>query len=304
MKASEEERASVLIFASVTRPILWHMRVLAAFYEIPRTIAILHGGLSAALRRPRYNLAARWLSLGSAMAAAPSALSFAVLEKHILETVQNADSRLAHRIDLFPHPLPPDLLEGGARVPPETPPIKIGLLGLCTPQKGLFTFLRLAQRLTGTLVGNLEFHIVGRIHSDHLEQAQRYSEYLTIPTSSEPLPRNRFVDELARLHYAAFFFDGRHYDATASGVLLDCIALGIPLIGRRHPLIDALRESAGNIGEFCEEGQEEAMVRQLVERFDRDRYREQQANMLSLREARMPQALATYLQSAARRQFR
>lgn len=78
------------------------------------------------------------------------------------------------------------------------------------------------------------------------------------------MPRPLFVERARRLTYGAFFFDGEHYSLTASGVLLDCIALGIPLLGCRHPLFTALEEEVGEIGHFCQPGEETAMVEQVI----------------------------------------
>jgi glycosyltransferase involved in cell wall biosynthesis len=232
------------------------------------------------------------------MLRAPRPMHFLVLERAILDTVRRKAPPLAARLTVLPHPLPPDLLEPPRLERPPAPPVKIGLLGLCTPQKGLNVFLDLARKLADS-PARIEFHVVGRIHEQFAERTLAFMRYLSGQPSQAPLPRAEFVRGAAALHYAAFFFDGGHYAATASGVLLDCIALGIPLIGRRHPLLDALTEAAGDIGELCAPGEEEAMLRRLAESFDLQRYEKQRANMLSLRAERTPQALAAALRRLA-----
>ena len=71
-------------------------------------------------------------------------------------------------------------------------------------------------------------------------------------------------------------------------MLLDCIALGIPIIGFVHPLFEQLQARVGEIGHFCLPGDELIMLKTLREKFSLDHYRTQCANIGSLRNTRNP----------------
>lgn len=172
-----------------------------------------------------------------------------VLEQSILDSITARDAELASGISVFPHPLPPDLLdEPPSRSIDTDAPIKIGLLGLCTPQKGLFRFLELAKYAKSSQVNRLEFEIIGRLHKDVISRAEPYMQYLHRPPANKIMPREEFVAAASNLHFAVFLFDGNYYNVTASGVSLDCIALGVPVIADSSELIHRLEREVGPIG--------------------------------------------------------
>lgn len=285
--------ADRVIFSSITASLLlalrFNVRRLNSKYQLG---AVVHGGLSELRWRPRFNLFKRWTSLRSAMATVPKWLSFWVLEQSIADALPRFAPELASRFAVFPHPLPPDLVDL-IHEPPQQP-LTIGLLGLATPQKGLLRFLNVASALRGRAA---KFHIVGRIHQDWRAKVAEQLVVLQQQPEAEPMPRPLFVERARRLTYGAFFFDGEHYSLTASGVLLDCIALGIPLLGCHHPLFTALEKEVGEIGHFCQPGEEVALVEEVINNFDPIRHRRQSEAMLRLRESRKSAALAKRLQA-------
>ncbi len=277
-----------VIFSSVTVPLLWACAVLGCLKPSSHRLGgVVHGGLAELRWRPRFNLFKRWTSLRWAMAMAPKWLSFWVLEQSIADALPRFAPELASRFAVFPHPLPPDLADI-VHEPPQQP-LAIGLLGLATPQKGLLRFLNVATALQAR---GAEFHLVGRIHQDWRAKVANQLTALVQQPETIPMPRPLFVERARRLTYGAFFFDGEHYSLTASGVLLDCIALGIPLLGCRHPLFTALEEEVGEIGHFCEAGEEVQMVADLIANFDPARHGAQCAAMRRLRHQRSVEALA------------
>lgn len=279
-----------VIFSSISIPLLWACRFWHGADPAFQIGCVLHGGLAELRWRPKFNLWKRWTGLRWAMSVSPKWLSFWVLEQSIADALPRFAPEVANRFAVFPHPLPPDLVEI-VHEPPQQP-LAIGLLGLATPQKGLLRFLNVATELRGR---GAEFHLVGRIHQDWRVKVASQLTTLAQQPETEPMPRPLFVERARRLTYGAFFFDGEHYSLTASGVLLDCIALGIPLLGCRHPLFTALEAEVGEIGHFCQPGEEVAMVEQLITGFDPTRHRQQSEAMLRLREPRMLSALAERL---------
>lgn len=280
-----------VIFSSVTIPLLWACR-LAGGSTAHQVGGVLHGGLAELRWRPRFNLWKRWISLRWALAKCPRWMTFWVLEQSIAEALGRFAPELVERFSVFPHPLPPDLV--GVRHQPPIVPLAIGLLGLATPQKGLLRFLAVAEAFYSR---GAEFHLVGRIHDEWRGKVEDQLSVLAEPPEVEPMPREIFVQRVSALSYSAFFFEGEHYALTASGVLLDCIALGIPLLACRHPMFQALEEEVGEIGHFCEPGDELAMVAGVISNFDAERYALQSKNMMRLRDSRLPSALSVKMRS-------
>jgi hypothetical protein len=300
VRRAEERRAEVLVLLSVSTELVWAFNALGRLRPLPRTVAVLHAGLAEVVRRPRYNLIERMASLRSAILASPPRIGFVVLERSILAFLTALDARLAGRMRLLPHPLPPDLLDNTpfrALRPGE--PIRIGLLGLCTPQKGLFRFLRLAEHARMAGAGRLEFEIVGRLHQDAVERARPYLQYLSRRPAEQRLPRHEFTDAVRRLHFGAFLFEGDHYELTASGVLLDAIATCLPLVTDHPGLVSHLEAEAGAIGVTSPAPFEHGdLVRRLLA-VTPEAYAGYSRNVLRLRTGRDPSALVPTLRELA-----
>lgn len=281
------EPGNRLVFSSITIPLLWACRLQMLAKPSHQVGAVLHGGLAELRWRPKFNLWKRWTGLRWALSHSPRWLTFWALEQSIASALQRFAPELAARFGVFPHPLPPDLSMVASHQPPVAP-LAIGLLGLATPQKGLLRFLAVAQELHRVAA----FRLVGRVHQDWRERVADQLAVLDLKPEAAPMARALFVSRVRELTYAAFFFEGEHYALTASGVLLDCIALGIPLLGRRHPLFSELEAEVGEIGHFCEAGEEVQMVAELVANFDPARHAAQCAAMRRLRHQRSVAALA------------
>ena len=286
-----EQPTDRLILTSVTTELIWALKANPASKQLPPALAILHGGLSEALRVPRYNLLARAASLRKALENAPATFRFAVLEHSILEMLDKRAPEVAKRVGVLPHPLPPDLLEARSQkvIKPDDH-VRVGLLGLCTPQKGLFRFLELARHARETGVSKLRFEIVGRLHQDSVSAAEPYMKYLDRGPASGRVPRENFIEAMTHLHYGAFLFEGNHYDLTASGVLLDCVGLSMPLVKTDGPLVRSLETRVGPIGLSIADDPGEATNRILSESYDN--YQEMAGNMTVLRDTRTPDAIA------------
>lgn len=284
--AAPDNRA---LFSSVTVPMLWALR-LGSFSPSHQLAAVIHSGLADLQHSARFNLVRRLLSLRAALLATPSWVRFWVLEQGIYQKLEQLAPALAKRTAVLLHPLPPDL--DNREHQGLSCPVRIGLLGLATPQKGLLHFLRLAKAFSGR---EIAFELVGRVHQSYRQQLTSELHYLDSMPVEAPLPRAEFVARIKRLSYAAFFFDGNHYSLTASGVLLDCIALGIPLLGRRHPHFEQLQANVGEIGCFCEPGGEVAMVEALLANPDQARYQAQCQAMRRLADERRPDVIGKHI---------
>jgi len=287
-------KRSKVIFLSTTPQLLWIWRIFPPPNNA-RWLGIMHGGLAEIRHKPRFNIFRKVFSLRTALNISHPKIRFAVLEKHIYDKLTQMMPSLKDRVDLYEHPLPPDLIGKERRhakiVGKE---IRLGLLGLCTPQKGLLRFLALAKHFSAS---GFRFDIVGRIHEDFQKTVEADLRYLCKKPSMLPLGRAEFTHCVSELHYAAFFFSGGHYSLTASGVLLDCIALGIPIVGFRHPLFEQLEVSVGEIGYFCLPGDEVILLEELRENVSQTQYDRQCANIIGLRDSRNPFNMSDQIRS-------
>lgn len=232
--------------------------------------------------------------LGAIMAS-QAAMQFVVLEQAIQQEIARRDQALASRFSVLPHFLPPDLLQPLPR--PERPvkPIRLGLLGLATPQKGLLNFMSLAREAQLNFPGEFEFELIGRLHEDFRYLKEECEQLTCAPLSDGVLSREEFVERIAHLDFALFLFAGGHYDLTASGVLVDCMALEVPVIARPKAIIQQVSDQAGGpIGLICPEGQELDMLEQ-VRKTTTSECQQFRQNLRLLADQRRPERLAELL---------
>jgi len=114
-------------------------------------------------------------------------------------------------------------------------PDSAGITGARYPAKGLLQFLALAKAAKSQFPGEFDFQLVGRLHTDYQYLAGEIEEEATdrkVP--EEVLSRGDFVARLRELDFALFLFQGVYYELTASGVLVDCIALNLPVISTEN----------------------------------------------------------------------
>lgn len=263
LEQARADEASDLLFLSCTPGLLLALAWLAPRLGANlRILAIHHGGLIELTRQRFGRSRPLWTGLGFAMRRAERAgVRFLVLEEVIRAQLDAIAPALARATGTLPHPVPGDIRPGDSRSDrrPGTP-IRIALLGLATPQKGLRVFLELARAMRERHPGVAEFHFVGRVHEDFAALAAQYAGYIATQPAAEPLARADFRAALERMDYACFFFEGTHYSMTASGVMLDCMAQGLPVIGRHSPLLDSLEARVGTIGVLCQPGMESQAV--------------------------------------------
>lgn len=286
--------AQALLLTSVTTGLLWSCRVLGLIRKPPRQIiAIFHAGLVSILR-PRRLAGLRKLAPGwGVIMLSDKKMQYLVLEKAILQQIAERDPLLATRFKVLSHPLPPDLLAGPRATKDAIKPIKIGFLGLATPQKGLLNFLSMARTAARRFPGDFEFELIGRLHDDYRYLKRECEQWTHHPVTDKVLSRKSFINRVSGLDFAVFLFDGKHYDLTASGVLVDCMALGLPVIARPNALIRQLTEEAGGpLGYSCAEGGEFQLLDQLQQDFSEQQNQQFRLNLLRLAAKRHPECLA------------
>ena len=297
LRLAREHAARAVIFFSVTQSLLYALSVLGT--ATPRTtfLGIMHGGLAElAPRRGRF---ARFVPRGLRLAmslATKRQLRFVVLEEAIRTQLHRIAPRIAEKTLVLPHPLPADVQPIPDSDAHEQP-ARLGLLGLATPQKGLFVFAECARRFRQKQPGQVEFHCIGRVHADARERIASFLDYFRTQPASAPLERARYRELLGSMDYACFFFAGGHYDLTASGALLDCIAAGLPIIGRRNALLDSIESRFGPIGVLYDHDDPDAAVQRAVELRSAPEYRTFRQNLLAAAAQRTTLATGARLDS-------
>lgn len=272
-----------VLFLSCTPALLLALAWLCRWGARRPVWAVLHGGLTEVTRRRLRRAGPSWTPLALGMRlAARAGVRFIVLEDVILQRLREVAPKLADRTQVLPHPVPADIGSGRRPEVRHAGPVRLALLGLATPQKGLRVFLELARTMHEQHPGVAEFHLVGRLHEDFVALAAQYARFLHGKPGVTPLPRNHYRAALEKIDYACFFFDGRHYEMTASGVILDCMALGVPVVGRRSPILDALEGRFGPIGVLCEAGGEVAAVLQAARVYAGPEYQSFGSSMVKL----------------------
>ena len=282
------DKRNLLIFASITVTILWTLRLFVKNVDV---WAIYHSGLQTLVGWRSRNPLKRIQDLETAVrGACAGRIQLIVLEKPILDTINSKMPEVGACVHLIEHPLPPGRFEV-VPVRLETP-LQFGFLGLGTKQKGIFAFIDVASKIKKRYPGRADFHVIGRLHQDIDREEMSAIDWLTTKPSGHRLDRDLYEKLVRQLHYVCLFFEGRQYDVTASGVLLDCIGREKPIVTSNVALFKTLEERYGDIGFICKDGQYERMIAKLIEKPDPQRYRRQVKNLRKAKNARSPAQLA------------
>jgi glycosyltransferase involved in cell wall biosynthesis len=170
---------------------------------------------------------------------------YVILERSIQEELKTISPYLANKSMVVEHPLPPT-------PPPSTRaglsnPIKIGFLGLASPQKGFVEFCKFAKQMQSLQPGVYEFHTIGSLPKSTDFSPDLISGLTTIP-AIEKIDRNEFVERILGLDFVAMPYKAEHYSASPSGILLDAIAYGKPILVTPYPTVENLFHQFGHFG--------------------------------------------------------
>jgi glycosyltransferase involved in cell wall biosynthesis len=211
----------------------------------PRVDAVIHSVLEQVWGWRSRNPLRRLFDLTTALnLPAPAGFRVVVLEASIARDLAAQLPRVAPHLQVIAFPIVETVTP-----PPRRPgPPRVGFLGRATEEKGFDHFCQLAAavRATGAAV---EFHAVGYAtagtHPDEMLRA------LATPPATAPIPRGDFLARVADLDLVAMLHDTTHYGHTASGVLLDAIAAGRPVLTLSDAMVATLVTGEGQIGPQC-----------------------------------------------------
>lgn len=194
---------------------------------------------------------------------------------------------LARRARVWPHPLPgiPSIdlagkADGGVA--------RLGFLGLASAGKGFARFVDAARGFAG----RAEFHAIG--HAPEGDAAHRLGAgTLATRPRAERWPREEFLRAAARLDFACLFHDPRHYRHVASGVLMDALALRVPVVAPAIPLFSAIARAHGEIGILYPPGDgPEAALEEALACRGGPRHAAMRLNLAAAAATRAPAAIA------------
>lgn len=291
LQAAPRREPCLIMFLSTTSTAIFVTRLILRLTR--RTLAVqvgLHGELPISLGWRSRNPLTRALDFTSALAGRHHPRQrFLVLEEAIRQELARIAPQAAELTDVLP--LPINLGELPLVPEPELGrPVQIGFVGQATEAKGITAFLDTAASFHECYPGQVEFHLIGRVMPG--SELARFA-VLHSQASEEHLPRQEFLNRLARLHFVFLPFRPGYYNLSASGALLDAITWLKPIIATRLPIVADLFARFGDIGYLCDDpAGMRAALEEIVTRPDAGRYRQQAAALRRAREARMPAVLA------------
>jgi hypothetical protein len=276
--------ASAIVAADLLRRLPGHGEI---FVQLP-----MHGQLGAIRGGWRTrNPAMRALDLRASLQRCRGArFRYLVLEESIRAALLREVPGLDGAVDVLPHPVAEDARKAaGASIVPGAP-LRIGMLGVASPAKGLEVFARLARRMREAAPGAMTFHLVGRV-APGVDPGML--DAIEGPLTADDLPREAYLARLAALHYVCLPGQDGYYAFSASGTLLDAIAARRPLIMLRNRMSSGVIEGFGDIGYPCtDEAEMLDALRSIARSPSPARHAAQVAAVDALASARTPPALA------------
>lgn len=290
--AGATERIVVL---TATRGAFFALAALTALGRIRRgsAVAIAHSLLADLWEPPRRNAALRRLDLEHALRAfLGRGHRLVVIEPGIRDEFVARFPDLSASVLLWPHPLPsmPVPMDAAGIAPVDGPRRpRIGFLGWTGGDKGFAAFLAVAR----DFAGRAEFHVVGHGRpGDGGAGADDLTALATRPRAGH-WPRAEYVRAVATLDFLCMFYDARSYRYVASGVLMDALAAGLPVIAPDIPLVARLAAQHGEIGLFYADADgRRAAVAQAIALAGTPRHEAMRRNIAAAAAARLPQRLA------------
>ncbi|MBX9702333.1 MAG: hypothetical protein K2X74_23045, partial [Acetobacteraceae bacterium] len=301
VRAAPDEPLLIFLISATPTAILAAQRIMRLDRRVVGVQVGMHGNLNDLTGWRSRNPLLRRFDLPAIMQGPPLPdVRYLVLEESIRRALAEDAPGAGAQADVLPHPvntaeipMVPDLAPGS--------PLRIGLVGQATAEKGIGPFLETARMFKARHPGRVEFSLVGRpVPGSDLEPLR----ILDHPITMEQLSREAFLARLAPLHYVFLPLRPHYYRLSASGALLDAITWLKPVIGTSLPIIAEEFARFGDIGHLCDDVPAmQAALEAIVQAPDAARYARQRANLARAREARMPDALARRYRAIIEAQF-
>lgn len=153
--------------------------------------------------------------------------------------------------------------------------IVFGFLGVGYRKKGIEEFITLSRNIKIEYQDWIKFLLVGYIAEDDLEVDD------SIYASRSPLLEDDYKEYMEKIDYALLFHKPDDYRYTASGVFFDAISYLKPIIAIKNPFFEYYFEMMGDIGYLCHDYEEMEDIIIKIIKGDKERYHQQQLNILN-----------------------
>ena len=290
---NENPRQDILVITG-NASILWALKhYVRTIHKDKKIQTIIHGDFSTLHRIPRRGLLNPFYYPGSLKIALKrtgyESLQHIVLEKAVRDAIVENMPFLRDNVFVLELPVPID--DHRIEITDSTPPFHFGFLGRATEQKGFSTYLAVASEILQRFPGKAKFHLVGRISDRQKRTIRSKLGFLDETPGMERMSRNEYLKRLMKLHFVCLFYN-QYYRDCASGVFLDSIASGKPIIATKLPIFTNIQKRFGDIGYLCLSNEITETISHIIQTNDTDRYKRQVFNIEQVKASRTPEALA------------
>jgi glycosyltransferase involved in cell wall biosynthesis len=290
---NENPQKDVLVITG-NASILWALKYyLGTIHKDKRVQVIIHGDFSTLHRTPRKSILNPLYYIGSLKTALKRSgyerLQHLVLEDAVRDTILKQMPFLRDSVSVLDHPIP--IVKHHVEINDLDQPIQFGFLGRASEKKGFSDYLNIAAEISKRFSGQVKFHHIGWIPDNQRRANHLKMAFLSDIPGKERISRNEYVNRLKNLHFVCLFFN-KYYESSASGVLMDSIAWGKPIIATQLPIFTTIQKKFGDIGYLCGIDEISATISSIIQTNDSDRYKRQVLNMNHVKASRTPEALA------------
>lgn len=217
--------ADLLVLCSASGTVLAAMQLLMRPKKQMLQV-FLHGNLNDLNGWRSKNPVRRFFDFSSTLKrVSRSGVQFLVLEEHILARAVSDFPWMKKNVRHFPHPQIDD--ESIIHAKQLQFPVKIGLLGISSPDKGFAEFAALAKTLKRKFPSKFEFHAIGKRHKSNVVAD---FEMLDRAPSNSQLERDAYLRQIDEMHFLFFWPVGDYYKNASSGIFYDGINRKIPFL--------------------------------------------------------------------------
>jgi glycosyltransferase involved in cell wall biosynthesis len=294
-----QDSTSRLLLTSAYPSTVLALKVARCFHSKQTPVQIVLHGLSGVVGKRYKRPIRRFQDMKTALTLLGNKnIQYLVLEQSIRDMVLQNLPCLSSKIETFEHPISPN--EGATQPIDLSEPIRFGFLGLADKPKGFPLFVKLADHVTARYERRAEFHAIGHLPGNGT--LVNSTEALATKPGTTHMSRENFLGRLRPLHFVVLPHEAASYTLTASGVLLDAIAWGKPVIARRMPIFEAIFEKHGDIGYLFDEDKElKDIVEKIMRSADKSHYHRQVLNLRNARKSRDPDTLAVSYRAICRK---
>lgn len=278
---AHKNHAKTIIFCSVTTPGLISIKALLRRYTDVVCLVIPHNILQDVtkaqplLPHRRFLEFRFWISFGNT-----HRLRYVILGQHIEERLKQYVPRVSSYVSSID--LPYFFSDDVSPEPFADETIRFGSYGIGQLGKGTDIFFSLAEEVqsakttykpTFTLIGPIDKSMKDVPHSS-----------VIIPSPDVPLDQEAYEKYGRCIDYDLFLYKPSAYELRTSAATLDAFSFLKPIIALKSPLSEYYFKKMGDIGYLCENRSAvKDTILDILETKPIDRYRQQQANILTQR---------------------